>query len=248
MERDFGLRRVARMQAAVGDVESARKTFGELIRIAEGRSPAGRIELLTDVAEAQAQAGLKTDALSTIKVSLALVPKIEAENLRSHALFQVLQAQLLAGDFDGGLKSAESFQGKQSRYRCAIPPVHCATAMRPAAQRREEFWRGPSICRRGSSIPIRAMAQALVAQALCAMATLLALVTARAIGKPVDDDSSPGIFERLFGGQERAPQGGRRDHGRGRQNRDSPGSGRDRRRAGQVRRPRRVQGNVARGI
>jgi RNA polymerase sigma factor (sigma-70 family) len=206
IERDFGLWRVARMQAQVGDVVFARRTFQQLARIAEGRGVTGRVELLSDVAKAQAQAGLGTEALATIKKALDLVPAIEQENLRNHGLFQVLQAQMLAGDFDAALKNAESLKDKQSPHRASFLQYIAGNCDSAGREQAKTILSRALELARGVVYPYpRAMAQAAIAQALARNGDIAAaLKTARSIGEPTSDDSNPGLFASLFGARDRA--------------------------------------------
>jgi RNA polymerase sigma factor (sigma-70 family) len=206
MERQFGLWRVARMQAQIGDLASARTTFDQFSRIAETRSPGGRVELLSYIAQAQAQAGLRGDAMATIKKASSAVPLIEGESLRNHGLFQVLHAQMLAGDFDGALASAESLKDKQSPHRASFLEYiagNCDSAGRDRAK--TILTRALSLSK-GVIYPYpRAMAQSSIAKALARNGDITAaLATARAIGQPEPEEDNPGPFGNLFGARNRA--------------------------------------------
>jgi RNA polymerase sigma factor (sigma-70 family) len=206
MEREFGLWRVARRQAQIGDVVAARRTFDELGRIAESRGRSARVELFAYIAQAQAQAGLRDDALATIKQALLVIPGIEQENLRNHGLLQVLQAQMLAGDFDGALASTAGLTGKQSSHRASFLQYIAGNCDSAGGDQARVILRRALELSKGVIYPYpRAMAQSSIAQALARNGDIAAaLKTAHAIGEPTPEEENPGLLGNLFGARDRA--------------------------------------------
>ncbi len=120
MWQPFSIWSVAKRQAEIGDVESARKTFGELLESADGKSPADRVDLLCNVAKEQWQAGLKADARKTINTAQATITKIWPTNEQDRGRYRAGVAQLAIGDFEAVLADAESLPGKASGFRQSL--------------------------------------------------------------------------------------------------------------------------------
>jgi hypothetical protein len=207
MNRHFGLWRVATMQAKFGDVGPARVTFDQLIKVALSRGPAGRVELLASIAEAQARGGLRADANETLKKALASVPEIEPENLRNHGLFQIFLAELWSGDFEGALKLAERFEGKESMYRADFLQYIARDCDKAGpAQARRILARALELSKSVVFIYPRALAQQAIAQAQARNGDIPgAQQSARLIGEGDDEDSADqGFLQGLFGARRRA--------------------------------------------
>ncbi len=117
MERHFGLGRVARFQAKVGDVEPARQIFEQLTREANAKGPRDRMSLLGHIAMEQNEGGLRADALETLKRATEDGKKVVAETSKGDIYFNIVFAQCQIGEFDGVLRIVESLQGKLANDR-----------------------------------------------------------------------------------------------------------------------------------
>jgi len=111
MNRHFGLGRVARLQAKLGDVEPARRIFDQLIREANAKAPWDRMSLIGQVAIDQDEGGLRADALETLKRATEEAKQIVAKTSKADIYFNIVFAQCQIGDFDGVLRIVESLQG-----------------------------------------------------------------------------------------------------------------------------------------
>jgi tetratricopeptide (TPR) repeat protein len=117
MQRHFGLWRVAKLQAKLGDVEPARQTFAQLIKVAATKAPSDRMSLLGSIAVAQNEGGLRADALQTLNRAIEDARKIVAETSKGDIYFNLVFAQCQIGDFEGVLRIVESLQGKLANSR-----------------------------------------------------------------------------------------------------------------------------------
>jgi tetratricopeptide (TPR) repeat protein len=196
MQRHFGLWRVAKLQAKLGDVEPARQTFAQLIKVAATKAPWDRMSLLGSIAVAQNEGGLREDALQTLNRAIDDARKIVAETSKGDIYFNLVFAQCQIGDFDGVLRIVESLQGKLANDR--------QTYLQYLARDCDKA--GPAEARRilakalelSKAIPYvypRGLTQKMIAQAMARNGDIPGALAASKLVGQIDDAPAPkGIF------------------------------------------------------
>ncbi len=210
MERHFGLWRVAKLQAKLGDVEPARQTFAQLIKVAATKAPSDRMSLLGSIAVAQSEGGLRADALQTLNRAIEDARKVVAETSKGDIYFNLVFAQCQIGDFEGVLRIVEGLQGKLANDR--------QTYLQYLARDCDKA--GPAEARRilakalelSKAIPYvypRGLTQKMIAQAMARNGDIPgALAASKLIGQ-IDDARAPkGIFSILESRQAMAKRQG----------------------------------------
>jgi RNA polymerase sigma factor (sigma-70 family) len=100
------LLRIAAVQDKTGDSAGAKKTRREAMELAKGFAAGSpRTETLLLVAWSQIEAKDRDGVLETFKEAEQAVAAIEDENVRAARLHNLVSAQAVAGDYEGGLRS-----------------------------------------------------------------------------------------------------------------------------------------------